>query len=72
MKMAANPAYVSQPKAVRHAFGIEAAMNGVVITMIREWLGHADIRTTMIYTTVIGPEARTLAEKTWRDLTSLF
>ncbi|HEY4942372.1 MAG TPA: site-specific integrase [Rhizomicrobium sp.] len=72
MKLAAIPSYVSQPKSLRHAFGVEAALEGVVITMIRDWLGHADMRTTMIYTTVIGPEARTLAERTWQQLTELF
>lgn len=68
MKLAMIPAFVSQPKALRHALGVEASMQGVAITLIKDVLGHADVRTTLIYTTVVGPEARALMERTWPQL----
>ncbi|SRR5579862_2600726 len=68
MRKAAVPVHASQPKALRHAFGVAAAMEGVIITMVQKWLGHSDIRTTAIYTTVTGKEERILAGKTWREL----
>ena len=68
MKGASAPAFVAMPKALRHAFGVEATLEGVSITMVQKWLGHSDIRTTTIYTTVIGKEERALALKTYRSL----
>ena len=68
MKKATAPSYASHSRALRHAFGVEASMEGVILTMVQKWLGHSDIRTTTIYTTVIGKEERTLARRTWRGL----
>ncbi len=69
MKIASAPSFVAMPKALRHAFGVEATMESVALTMVQRWLGHKDIKTTTIYTTVIGPEERALAERTWRSFT---
>jgi len=66
MKIASAPSFVAMPKALRHAFGVEATMENVALTMVQRWLGHKDIKTTTIYTTVVGPEERALAERTWR------
>ena len=66
MYMASAPSFVAMPKALRHAFGVEATMENVALTMVQRWLGHRDIKTTTIYTTVIGPEERALAQRTWR------
>jgi len=68
MRKASTPSYVSQPKSLRHAFGVEATLESVSITMVQRWLGHADIETTTIYTTVVGREERVLAKKTWKGL----
>jgi integrase/recombinase XerD len=70
MKIAQNPAYVSQPKSLRHALGAEAVLEGVILGMVQKWLGHADIRTTVGYTTVIGKEERSVARRVWRHLES--
>jgi integrase/recombinase XerD len=70
MHMASAPSFVAMPKALRHAFGVEATLESVALTMVQKWLGHADIKTTTIYTTVIGPEERALAKKTWKGLPS--
>jgi integrase/recombinase XerD len=66
MEMASAPSFVAMPKALRHAFGVEATMENVALTMVQRWLGHKDIKTTAIYTTAVGPEERALARRTWR------
>lgn len=58
----------ASPKSLRHAFGAAGTLNGVSLAMIQKWLGHADVRTTTIYSTVIGREERTLARHVWKDL----
>jgi integrase/recombinase XerD len=63
MIVAAVPRHVSMARSVRHAFGAKAVMKTVNLAMIQKWLGHKDISTTTIYTTVIGPEERTLAQR---------
>jgi integrase len=35
---------------LRHTFGTRLAANGVPMRTIQEWMGHADIKTTQIYT----------------------
>jgi integrase/recombinase XerD len=72
MHMASAPSFVAMPKALRHAFGVEATMENVALTMVQRWLGHKDIKTTTIYTTVVGPEERALAKRTWRNLQRAF
>jgi integrase len=63
MHSASTPEHVSQPKSLRHAFGAAATMNNVGLPMIQRWLGHSDINSTAIYTTLVGPEERKLAER---------
>ena len=70
MQMASAPQFVAMPKALRHAFGVEATLESIGLTMVQRWLGHKDIKTTTIYTTVIGPEERALAKRTWRGFRS--
>jgi integrase len=66
MRRAMVPYFVSKPKALRHAFGAEAALNQVALTLIKKWMGHSRIETTEIYTSLIGREERALARLTWR------
>jgi len=68
IRLAATPSHVSKPRSVRHAFGAAATIESITLSMIQKWLGHADIRTTAIYATVIGKEERTLARRAWRIL----
>ncbi|WP_395396257.1 site-specific integrase (plasmid) [Novosphingobium sp. BL-8A] len=58
-------AYAS-PKGLRHGFGVRAIQSGVPLTLVQRWLGHADIKTTAIYTTAMGPEEREIASRMWR------
>lgn len=66
MRLAHQPDHVSQPKALRHAFGAEAVLNKVTLSLVKKWMGHAKLETTEIYTTLIGEEERALARLTWR------
>ncbi len=68
MKKAEHPDHISKPKSLRHAFGAEAALSNIPLTMIKKWLGHANIRTTEIYTTLVGDEERAIARITWARL----
>jgi integrase len=54
------------PRSLRHSFGVSAVMAGVPLTTIKKWLGHADLKTTAIYTNAMGEEERGLAERMWR------
>ena len=71
MRLAAHPDHLSQPKSLRHAFGAEARMTGVPLELIQIWMGHARIETTFIYTTVVGPEERAFARRTWKKAAKL-
>src|ERR1700761_6968409 len=66
MRLASVPQFVAMPKALRHAFGVEATLENIGLTMVQRWLGHRDIKTTTIYTTVVGSEERALAKRMWR------
>lgn len=56
------------PKGLRHSYGINAIINGVDVINLKEWMGHADLATTQIYTTVIGHEKKEVAKRMWREL----
>jgi integrase/recombinase XerD len=66
MRLAHEPEFVSQPKALRHAFGAEAVLNKVTLPLVKKWMGHAKLETTEIYTSLIGEEERALARLNWR------
>ena len=54
------------PKGLRHGFGVRAIQSNIPITLVQKWLGHADIKTTAIYTSALGPEERAIAARMWR------
>ena len=53
------------PRGLRHGFAVHAVQSGVPLNMVQRWLGHANIRTTAIYTNVVGPEERAIAQRMW-------
>jgi integrase/recombinase XerD len=57
-----------KPKALRHAFAVEAGQKGVPLNIVQRWLGHARIETTAIYASAVGDEERELARKAWSSL----
>ena len=54
-------------KGLRHAFGIAANQKGIQLNMVQKWLGHADIKTTAIYSEDLGTEERNVAKRIWED-----
>jgi len=56
------------PKALRHAFAVEAGQKGIPLNIVQRWLGHARIETTAIYASAIGEEERNLAKRSWSSL----
>jgi len=56
----------ASPKGLRHGFGVRAIQANVPLTLVQRWLGHADIKTTAIYTSAMGPEEREIAARMWR------
>jgi len=69
MLAAEIPHWLCKPKALRHAFAVEAGQHGVQLHIVQRWLGHARLETTVIYSSVLGEEERVLAGKTWECLT---
>lgn len=62
------PGDVAKPRALRHAFGVEAVQKRIALSVIKKWLGHAKIETTAIYADPVGEEERALARLTWEGL----
>jgi len=54
------------PKGLRHGFGIACTQKEVQLNMTQKWLGHANIKTTAIYSNAVGQEERNIAERLWR------
>ncbi len=55
----------ASPKGLRHSFGIAAVEAGVPLPTIAAVLGHVSIKTTAIYTTAMGSEARDHLSRMW-------
>ena len=53
------------PKGLRHAYGTRAILSGVPLHMLQLWMGHASMRTTAIYATVLGAEQLELSDRMW-------
>lgn len=68
MRKAGIAESICKPKALRHAFAVEAGQKGVPLNIVQRWLGHARIETTAIYAGAIGDEERNLARRTWSSL----
>lgn len=57
----------ASPKGLRHGFAVQAIQANVPLTLVQRWLGHADIKTTAIYTSAMGAEERSLAARMWHE-----
>jgi integrase len=68
MKRAGIRESFAKPKALRHAFGVEAQKSSIQLNMVQRWMGHSRIETTAIYAGALGKEERALARRTWQSL----
>lgn len=59
------------PKGLRHGFAIACVGQGIPLTTIQKWLGHARLETTAIYLDATGDEVfneeRELANHLWAE-----
>lgn len=55
----------ASPKGLRHAFGVSTLQAGVPINLVRRWLGHSRLETTVIYTQAVGQEEHAIARRFW-------
>ena len=63
------PEYLCTPKVLRHSFGIEGAhVQRFPLGTMKNWMGHARIESTIVYTTPVGNEERALARRMWKSL----
>lgn len=60
----------AMPKGLRHGFAVNAIQCGVPLDLVARWMGHASLRTTSIYTHVMGPEERAIASRMWGTTSS--
>ena len=63
MMKAGIPESLCKPKALRHAFAVEAGQKAVPLNIVQKWLGHARIETTAIYASAIGDEKKKSRKK---------
>lgn len=54
------------PKGLRHGFAIALVLGEVPLTMVRDMLGHTDIKTTEIYLQALGTEKRAMVMRAWQ------
>ncbi|HJT42097.1 MAG TPA: site-specific integrase [Rhizomicrobium sp.] len=60
----------AKPKALRHAFAVEAVQQRIALSLIKKWLGHSKIETTALYAEPVGDEERALARLMWQSMPS--
>lgn len=65
MELAGITGEHASPKGLRHGFAVQAIQSDVPLTLVQRWLGHANLKTTAIYTAAMGAEERKLAERMW-------
>jgi len=53
------------PKALRHSFGVIACVKGIPLNKTQQWLGHASMQTTAIYSNAVGEEEKQIAARMW-------
>ena len=51
------------PHVFRHGFAVNAVLSGVPPLVLRRWMGHARIDTTLVYTEVLAQDTREYIER---------
>lgn len=65
MKIAEIYGVHATPRGLRHAFGVFHAHHKTNPKLIKDWMGHASLETTLIYLDAQGKEAREAAKIAW-------
>ena len=52
-------------KGLRHGFAVNALVKRVPLVVVQDWLGHARLETTAIYSKAVAAEARAIANRMW-------
>lgn len=55
----------ASPKGLRHGFGVRCADKTRNPALVKRWLGHRYLETTLIYMDIVGAEEREAAAKMW-------
>ncbi len=53
----------SHPHTFRHFFAVQCVLSGVPTLVLNEWLGHANVENTLVYTKVLAADSRGFYEK---------
>ena len=48
----------SHPHSLRHSFAIACVLQGVPVPVLNQWLGHAGLESTLIYSKVLAVDSR--------------
>lgn len=53
------------PKGLRHSFAVHAICSGVPLNLLQQWMGHAQLATTLLYIGFNRKTTRHFAKKMW-------
>jgi site-specific recombinase XerD len=53
----------SHPHSFRHSFAVQCVLSGVPPLVLNEWLGHANVVNTLIYTKVLATDSKQFYER---------
>ena len=52
----------SHPHVLRHSFAVNAVLQRVPLPILQKWLGHSDIKNTMVYLQILSQDTRDFYE----------
>jgi len=52
----------SHPHVLRHSFSVNAVLQRVPLPILQRWLGHSDIKNTMVYLQILSQDTRDFYE----------
>ncbi len=52
----------AHPHTFRHSFAVFSVLSGVPILVVKNWLGHSNIQSTLVYMQVLGSDTRNFYE----------
>ena len=52
----------SHPHVLRHSFSVNAVLQRVPLPILQKWLGHSDIKNTMVYLQILSQDTRDFYE----------